>query len=258
MTEGNGLSQRRRLELRRYDLLQHIPKILTDEENSLLEQVPSEEEVRSAMFAMDGESAPGPHGYTDKFFTAAWSVIGKDVVRAVCSFFCGVVLPHAVTATSIELLSNMERSSRNADVALKLDMSKAYDCVSWIFFTSILRRFGFGEQWIDRIWRLLSNVWFSVLVNGSSVGFFKSTRELHQGDPLSPGLFIVGTEVLSRSLNKLIEHWEFQCFSVPPRCPRITHLSYADDVLVFSSASSSSLRCVMQTIRNYENIGAGD
>ncbi|XP_027174413.1 uncharacterized protein LOC113774033 [Coffea eugenioides] len=148
----------------------------------------------------------------------------------------------------------MGRSSRNADVALKLDMLKAYDRVSWIFLTSVLRRFGFGEQWIDRIWRLLSNVWFSVLVNGSSVGFFKSTRELRQGDPLSPWLFIVGAEVLSRSLNKLIEYQEFKCFSVPRGCSRITHLSYADGVLVFSSASSSSLRCVMQTIRSYEAI----
>ena len=153
-----------------------------------------------------------------------------------------------------ELLSNMERSSRNAAVALKLDMSKAYDCVSWIFFTSILRRFGFGEQWIDRVWRLVSNIWISVLVNGASVGFFKSTRGIRQGDPLSPGLFIIGAEVMSRSLNKLLENREFKCFLVPKGCPKITHLSYTDDVLVFSGACSSSLRCVIQTIGGYEAI----
>ncbi|XP_027171858.1 uncharacterized protein LOC113771481 [Coffea eugenioides] len=49
----------------------------------------------------------------------------------------------------------------------------------------------------------------------------------------------------------LVEHREFKCFSVPRGCPKITHLSYADDVLVFSGASSSSLRCVMQIIENY-------
>lgn len=153
-----------------------------------------------------------------------------------------------------ELLSSMGRTSKNADVALKLDMSKAYDRVSWVFLTMVLRRFGFGEQWIDRIWRLISNVWFSVLVNGASVGFFKSTRGIRQGDPLSPGLFIIGAEVLSRSLNALLEHRGFKCFSVPRGCPKITHLSYADDVLVFSSACSSSLRCVMQIIGGYEQI----
>nr|XP_027109299.1 uncharacterized protein LOC113729174 [Coffea arabica] len=229
------------------ELLQHIPTILTDEENDLLEQFPSAVEIRNAVFAMDGESAPGPDGYTGKFFTVAWSVVGADVVSAVCSFFCGAELPRAITATSIalipkvghpqdfsqfrpislcnfvnklisriladrlarilpriispqqsgfvrgrlisdnfllaqELLSNIGRTSRNADVALKLDMSKAYDRVSWFFLTMVLRRFGFREQWIDRIWRLVSNVWFSVLINGASVGFFKSTRGLRQGD----------------------------------------------------------------------------
>ncbi|XP_071906091.1 uncharacterized protein [Coffea arabica] len=300
-------------------LLNHIPKILTVEENDLLEQVPSEEEIRSTVFAMDGDSTPGPDGYTGKFFTAAWSVIGEDVVRAVGSFFCGADLPRAITATSIvlipkiahpqdfshfrpislcnfvnklisriladrlaqvlpkiifpqqsgfvreriisdnfllaqELLSSMGRTSRNADVALKLDMSKAYDRVSWVFLTMVLRRFGFGEQWIDRVWRLVSNIWFSVLVNGASVGFFKSTRGIRQGDPLSPGLFIIGAEVMSRSLNKLLENREFKCFLVPKGCPKITHLSYTDDVLVFSGACSSSLRCVIQTIGGYEAI----
>ena len=53
---------------------------------------------------MDGESAPGPDGYTGKFFTTAWSIIGDGVVRAVGSFFCGAELPRAVTATSIILI----------------------------------------------------------------------------------------------------------------------------------------------------------
>ncbi|XP_027098881.1 uncharacterized protein LOC113751977 [Coffea eugenioides] len=85
-------------------LLQNILKILTDEDNVLLKQVPAKEEICRVMFEMDGESTPGPTGYTGKFFTAAWSIIGEDVVRAVCSFFCGAELPRAVTATSIVLI----------------------------------------------------------------------------------------------------------------------------------------------------------
>ena len=104
------------------------------------------------------------------------------------------------------------------------------------------------------IWRLVSNVWFSVLVNGASVGFFKSKRGVRQGDPLSLGLFIIGAEVLSRSLNKLLENRDFKCFSMPRACPKITHLSYADDVIVFSSACPTSLRYVMQTIGWYEEV----
>jgi len=68
-----------------------------------------------------------------------------------------------------------------------------------------MRRFGFSETIIDMVWRLISNNWYSVLVNGKSFGFFQSSRGVKQGDPLSPNLFIIVVEVLSRGLNKMNE-----------------------------------------------------
>lgn len=50
------------------------------------------------------------------------------------------------------------------NVVVKLDMEKAYGRVSWIFFTKVLRRFGFSKCIIDMVWRLLSNNWYLVLV----------------------------------------------------------------------------------------------
>ena len=55
-------------------------------------------------------------------------------------------------------MSGIGKKSRWGSVVLKLDMSKAYDRMSWFHIVSMLRKFGFGEQFIDMIWRLLSNV----------------------------------------------------------------------------------------------------
>ena len=53
------------------DLLHVIPSIVTTEENTHLEADPSIEEVRRIIFDMDGESAAGPDGFTERFFTFA-------------------------------------------------------------------------------------------------------------------------------------------------------------------------------------------
>ena len=86
----------------------------------------------------------------------------------------------------------MRRSSRGGNVALKLNMTKAYDRVSWIFLVNVMRRLRFGERVIYMVWRLISNVWFSVIINGASYGYFKSRRGFHQKDPLSPALSFLG------------------------------------------------------------------
>lgn len=71
-------------------------------------------------------------------------------------------------------------------MVVKLDMTKAYDRVSWIFLTKVMRNFGFDERIIDMVWRLISNNRYSILVNGQAFGFFESSRGLKQGDHYLP------------------------------------------------------------------------
>ncbi|XP_071909825.1 uncharacterized protein [Coffea arabica] len=131
-------------------------------------------------------------------------------------------------------------------------MAKAYDRVSWLHLIGVLRKFGFGERFIDMVWRLISNVWFSVMINGTAHGFFKSCRGLRQGDPLSPALFVIGAEVLSRGLNNLAAQSSFLGFTVPQGCPGVTHLAFADDVLILANGSATTLRRVMRVLQAYQ------
>ncbi|XP_071909708.1 uncharacterized protein [Coffea arabica] len=299
-----------------HHIMDHIPGLVSTQDNDMLSRIPSLEEVKGIVFSMDAESAAGPDGFTGKFFMVAWEVIAEDVYRAVVSFFCGAEIPRGIMATSMvllpkvdspqdfsqfrpislcnfankiiskllaerlalilpklispqqsgfvkgrqiadnfllaqELLTGIRKPNRGGNIVIKLDMMKAYDRVSWPFLLQVLRRFGFSETWIDMMWRLISNIWFSILVNGTPYGFFRSTRGLRQGDPISPALFVIGAEVLSSALNALVNQGHFIPFKVPLRCPAITHLAYADDVIIFSSGGRSSLARLKQVLDEY-------
>ena len=69
-----------------------------------------------------------------------------------------------------------------------------------------------------------------------------------------PALFIIGAEVLSRSLNNLESLRGFQGFRVTRGCPQVSHLRYADNVVIFSSASMKSLRLVKQVLTDFEAV----
>lgn len=100
----------------------------------------------------------------------------------------------------------------------------------------------------------LENNWYSIIVNGAIHGFFHSTRGCKQGDSLSPALFIIGVEVLPRVMNQLHYHHMYQGFHMAKNEPQKNHLSFADDVIIFSSVTSSSLLLIMNDISKYERV----
>lgn len=103
-----------------------------------------------------------------------------------------------------EIVSEIRQRGRTPNLVIKLDMMKAYDRVEWVYLLKVLRKIRFGERFIDMIFSLLNNNWYSLLINRWPKGFFKSLRGLKQGDSLSPTLFIIAAKVVSSSLNKLL------------------------------------------------------
>lgn len=89
--------------------------------------------------------------------------------------------------------------SQSGTLALKINMSKAYDRMEWNLIRLALKLFGFSSHWIHAC---LSSVSYSILLNGYPYGFITPTRGMRQGDPLSPFLFAIGMKILSCLIDK--------------------------------------------------------
>ena len=123
--------------------------------------------------------------------------------------------------------------SRVLGVICKLDVEKAYDHVNW---EALLDLLNVRVKWCKWIHTCISTVQFSVLINGSLVDFFDSSRGLRQEDLLSPMLFLIMMEVFSRMLRKVEGACLIRGFKVEGRrgggkC--VSHLLFVDDTILF-------------------------
>jgi hypothetical protein len=85
-------------------------------------------------------------------------------------------------------------AGKDGYMALKLDISKAYDMMEWNFLEVTLCRLGLVERWINLLMLCGRTVTYSILINGRPHEHIVPSRGLRQGDPLSPYFFILYVE----------------------------------------------------------------
>lgn len=279
----------------------------------------SDSEVKEAMFDIEDTKAPGPDGFSSKFFKSAWPVVGEEVCQAVKEFFhngkllkeisatvlalvpkipspknvadyrpiacCNVIykciskilvnrvkdsldilvnenqsafIPNRQISDNIllaqEIMQNYHKEAGIKRCAFKIDIQKAYDTVSWDFLHEILKRFGFHPCMVHWIMMCVSTTSYTLNINGEHQGFFRGMRGLRQGDPLSPYLFTLVMEILTLIVKRKV--FNSENFQYHPKCKElgITHLCFADDLLMFCKGDIVSIQVLMDALREFSGV----
>ncbi|XP_074290952.1 uncharacterized protein LOC141617685 [Silene latifolia] len=132
------------------------------------------------------------------------------------------------------------RKNASPRCLMKIDLRKAYDSIEWEFVRQMLSSLHFPPKFIAWVITCITSTSYFIALNGQTHGFFKGKRGLMQGDPLSPLLFTLCMEYLSRLIHML---GSLDGFKFHPLCKglKLTHLMFVDDLLLFCKGDIPSV-----------------
>ncbi|CAA7035950.1 unnamed protein product [Microthlaspi erraticum] len=156
-----------------------------------------------------------------------------------------------ITHETLHFLKN-SGATKHCAMAVKTDMSKAYERLEWGFIVIVMERMCFHAKWINWVMQCIFTVSYAYLVNGAAQGKVTPHRGIRQGDPLSPFIFILCGEVLSGLCKNAKSNGSLPGISVSRGSPKINHLLFADDTMFFSKTNQKSCETLNAILRKYE------
>jgi len=144
------------------------------------------------------------------------------------------------------------KQREKSEAALKLDISKAFDSVSWCYLQAILQKLGFCPQWVTWMMICVTSVEYNVIFNGDRIGPITPKRGLRQGFPLSPFLYIICAEGLSATIKNHERKGTLHGNRVCMAAPSVSHLLFVDDSFIFCNANTSEAQQLKEILSNYE------
>lgn len=161
-------------------------------------------------------------------------IVSKHIFREQFGFLEGKQI-HETIGVAQEGLNSIKLKKLKA-VVVKIDLSKAFDWVNWLYIRMILIHMGFRLVFVNWLMACLSSVSFSILLNGSTTTFLQTERGIRQGCALSPLLFLLVAEGLSIYLAEANVGGRFSGIKISNGLT-ITHLLFVDDILIFCDGS---------------------
>ncbi|KAF8413392.1 hypothetical protein HHK36_001373 [Tetracentron sinense] len=167
-------------------------------------------------------------------------LLPKLIALTQSSFIPGRVTNKNIIITQEILHSMRKKKGRIGHMAIKLDLEKACARLIGIFSRQFLRRSTF-----------LITTRSSLLWNGERTKSFKPGRGLRQGDLLSLYLFVLCIERLSHMIQKRVENREWKPVKAARSAPYISHLFFANDLILFAEASIRQMEIIMECFEDF-------
>jgi hypothetical protein len=180
----------------------------------------------------------------------------KEIVAQVVSpFQTGFVPGRNITENIViaqEMLHSMVRMrSKVGFFAIKVDLAKAYDRLDWSFLHKVLLEVRVPNELISVIMKCVTSVQSNVLWNGARSEYFQPQCGIRQGDPMSPYLFVLSMDKLSHIIADAIEDGNWKPMRAGRNGPQISHLMFADDVILFGQATTENMEAVLEVLQTF-------
>ena len=160
-----------------------------------------------------------------------------------------LLLENAILAC--EMVNGYHKKQGVKKITIKVDIAKDFDTLSWEFFFACLEGLQVPSVFLAWLRACICTTSFMVGYNGTVNMYFKRKRSLRHGDTLSPYLFVIAINFLSLMLNWAATKKKLE-FHAKCKSTRITHLSFADDLLIFTDGSLESVQQVLMVLREFE------
>lgn len=187
-----------------------------------------------------------------KILTARLGGVLQDVISHNQSAFVPGQNIHNHIMLAYELIRGYTRKNGTPRCMMQSNLQKAYDMVDWRALEDVMQEIGLPRTFTNWIMTTVKTVSYSFNINGQMTEDMQACRGIRQGDPISPLLFVIMMEYFNRMFDKMQQNPNFNHHA---KCEKmgITHLTFADDVLLFCRGDSKSVDMMLDTVQNFSD-----
>lgn len=129
-------------------------------------------------------------------------------------------------------------------MAIKVGLEKAYDRLNWDFMADTLKDIRLSDRMTDMIMKCVNTCRMNVIWNGDTTEEFPISREIRQGGPLSPYLFVLCTERLSHIIEYAITRKKWKPIKLNKKGPNNSHIFFVDDLFLFAELDLEQVQTI--------------